>query len=231
MTVTCGGQVIPVNMVKEGVTFWEGRERKVVELYTSAPLTQEQADALTTQDWAASDGGRYSGMGAILDCLTRFVQTRESTEAEELRGALAAKNEALTAKEAELAQAIQDALAGLISPPEPGEAWDGAKWYRAGDTVRREGVLYTCLVTCKGKDPGTEPPPGAADGLIAYWEAAPEEPENILAWADIENGAVIHVGQLATHNGETWRCLKEHAKSIIRQPSAVQAEYWEKAMG
>ena len=124
-------------------------------------------------------------------------------------------------KAAELEQVLADARAGLIAAPEAGEAWDAAKWYRSGDTVMHGAVGYTCRKTCKGREPGVS-------GPIPYWEAAPkEEPGTVLAWGEIAGGEMIPVGQIVTHNDKTWRCIKAHAKSVIRQPSAVQTEYWE----
>lgn len=209
----------------------EGRQAVDQVITCPAPLTAAQLAALGDgTGWTVTEGEetrRIEGMDTLREVRYTFSRSKSELQAAQeaaagIRAELQAK---LEAKEAELNQAIQDARAGLVAAPVDGEAWEKGKWYRKGDRVEHEGKNYVCEKTCKGKEPG-------AVGLALFWVLAGEqEPGQTLLWADIENGAVIPVGQLVTHNGETWRCLKEHGKSIIRQPSEVQTEYWEKVTG
>ena len=207
MNITSNNESLAINGILEGVTWYEGKERAVAEIYGPQPLTQAQMASLCAYGWQEESGKTYGGLWQVLDCRVRLVQMQKPTEEDKLR--------------AQLEQVLADARAGLIAAPEAGEAWDAAKWYRSGDTVMHGAVGYTCRKTCKGREPGVS-------GPIPYWEAAPkEEPGTVLAWGEIAGGEMIPVGQIVTHNDKTWRCIKAHAKSVIRQPSAVQTEYWE----
>ena len=137
------------------------------------------------------------------------LRTKADTDLEALESKLAEK-------EHELDQAIHEARNRLVSPPSPGEEWVIEKWYCSGDTVLFEGEDYTCQKTCKGRHPN----------LADYWAVTPQVMEPIL-WGDIPSGDTIAVGTIVTHNELTWRCVKEHTKSIVRQPSKVQTDYWE----
>lgn len=222
MTITTSnGEQLALDRLAEGVAWHEGQERAVAELYSAQPITQAQLAALVANGWQDSCGKVFGGQWAVLDCRVRMIQMVKPSAEDNLRTDLQAAQEAAAARAAELEQILSDARAGLIAAPEAGEAWDAAKWYRSGDTVMYQDVGYTCRKTCKGKEPG-------ADSLIAYWEATPkEEPGPVLAWGEIAGGEMIPVGQIVTHNDKTWRCVKAHARSVIRQPSAVQVEYWE----
>ena len=171
------------------------------------------AQTVLTDDEGNPSGERLPLLGEVKRVEYVFAAPGERERA--LQGEL----DALKAQALEAESLIEQARSGLLPIPVPGEEWSAAKWYIQGDTVTFGGVLYECLKTCKGKAPTEE----------GYWREAEDMGETPppLIWQDIESGAAIEVGTVVRHNDLIWRCIKAHGKSIIRQPSAVQREYWE----
>ena len=195
-------------------TWRNGRTETDYIVETDAPLKQEAIDELLKAGaWEIVDGDEVQTVSSI-DQLTS-VRYRFSRSKSDLEIA----QDEISSQKIEIEQMLTDARAGLVALPVDGEAWDATKWYRLGDRVVAEGISYTCQKICKGKAPG-------GTSTIAYWIVTPlaEQP---TPWGDIPSGDTIAVGIIVTHNELTWRCVKEHTKSIVRQPSKVQTDYWE----
>lgn len=110
-------------------------------------------------------------------------------------------------------------LLGLITPPIQGDPWQSDKRYTRGDSATEGDVLYDSLRFNKGKQPSLFPD---------YWVPRQAQPVPVV-WTDMATGTSIAVGSLVIHNDQTWRCIKAHNKSIVRQPSAI-SDYWEEVM-
>lgn len=136
-------------------------------------------------------------------------------------------------------QAVTEVIAGLqdegkITPPPAGEDVDTAKpWvdpgtdhslmYRWGAYVTHEG--HTWLNTHPHLNHW---PPGTLNGGWIDVTPAPideetGEPETI-AWAV---GQAVEVGDLRTHDGQTWRCKTAHTTHAGWPPSAATHAVWE----
>ena len=144
------------------------------------------------------------------------------------RRASAVTDQAVT----EVITGLQDA--GKITPPPAGEDVDTAKpWadpgtdhsfmYRQGAYVTHEGRTWL----------NTHPslnhwPPGTLNGGWIDVTPAPIDEETgeeqIIAWGV---GQAVEVGDLRTHDGETWRCKTAHTTHAGWPPSAATHAVWE----
>lgn len=127
-------------------------------------------------------------------------------ELEAFRASILAEMEASRAETEE--SIISSIRNNLVSIPEQGEAWNEKKSYITGDVVTLDGVSYTATHYSRGKSPASNPD---------RWTLTPTE-EEIGAWADIEDGAIVTEGTKVTHNGKTWVCIAQHFKSSVYSP-------------
>lgn len=127
-------------------------------------------------------------------------------EFEAFRASILAEMEASRAETEE--SIISSIRNNLVSIPEQGEAWNEKKSYITGDVVTLDGVSYTATHYSRGKSPASNPD---------RWTLTPTE-EEIGAWADIEDGAIVTEGTKVTHNGKTWVCIAQHFKSSVYSP-------------
>lgn len=127
-------------------------------------------------------------------------------ELEAFRASIMAEVEAARAETEE--SIISSIRNNLVSLPEQGEAWNEKKSYITGDVVTLDGVSYTATHYSRGKSPASNPD---------RWTLTPTE-EEIGAWADIEDGAIVTEGTKVTHNGKTWVCIAQHFKSSVYSP-------------
>ncbi len=127
-------------------------------------------------------------------------------ELEAFRASIMAEVEAARAETEE--SIISSIRNNLVSLPEQGEAWNEKKSYITGDVVTLDGVSYTATHYSRGKSPASNPD---------RWTLTPTE-EEIGAWADIEDGAIVAEGTKVTHNGKTWVCIAQHFKSSVYSP-------------
>ena len=121
----------------------------------------------------------------------------------------------LEAVRADAAQILQDARAGLISPPAQGDPWSVTARYITGDTCTVDGATYVAQRYSRGKAPADSPD---------CWQVAPVTP-TYQAWADITGGTVIKVDTIVTHEGGTWKCVSQHFKSTVYRPKAGSSKW------
>lgn len=91
MKIICGEHII------EALALAEGRDdqgRRTMDVLTTAHLSPEELEAMTTLPWEAEDGRLISGLDAVESCSVRFVasvsrETELEKENAELLKALA----------------------------------------------------------------------------------------------------------------------------------------------
>ena len=157
----------------------------------------------------------FATMSGTEAALTEEIMIKEAEIIENIREVLTLREE-LDEKEKAFDELLESVRSGLAAAPVDGEEWDGAKWYRQGDTAQSNGVMYECVKTCQGKEPVVSP---------LFWTVVTEKEPAVREWADIESGASIAVGDVVTHAGRTYRCIKAHAKSNIR--IVTNTDFWE----
>ncbi|MEG1843735.1 MAG: hypothetical protein RR296_05810 [Clostridia bacterium] len=136
-----------------------------------------------------------------------------------LRTDILAEVSAQVEQKTEDAQAgiISGIRAGLVSAPEPGEAWDARKCYISGDAATVDGVSYTATRFSRGKKP---------DENQDRWMLTPSGGE-ATPWEDIPEGEIILAGRRVTYDGYTWVCKDQHMKSIVYRPKTLSTK-WER---
>ena len=219
MVIKVGDKEVSILHIARGM---DEERTDVSEIHLDGVLTAKDLALFCEKDWEFDDGHIEAGPHPVIKSSYLFrapVQSSREIYLETQLASLARERDAAKMDAtASIEELLQSARSGLLSPPEPGEEWDKNKWYRSNDTVTRRGVTYRCTVTCKGKQPDTD---------IDRWEVVPEEAPEVLIWTDMPKGITVEVGTLVSHNDTIWQCIKMHAKSLVRQPSAVQTDYWE----
>ena len=96
--------------------------------------------------------------------------------------------------------------------------------YRLGEKVTVDGAVYVSVIDFNVWSPEVYPAGWAVEGEAPEpprepIEPAPE-PEPVEEW---QPGTPVHVGQLLTHNGATWRVRQAHTTQAGWEPPVVPA--------